>query len=147
MKQSTRQKLARRKARIERRLRVRRWKNQPHPMLTGRNIRYELADRDRAIGCGGIGAIHRLARRVGLIEAIDTHVKLFKRHLPYHESDHVLSLACNILAGGTCIEDLERQRTDEAFLDALGAGRMPDPTTARLRACEFLARIASSLAL
>jgi hypothetical protein len=130
VKPSTHQKLARRKARIERRLRVRRWKNQPHPMLAGRNIRYELADRDRAIGCGGIGMIHLLARRVGLIEAIDTHVKLFKRHLPYHESDHVLSLAYNILSGGTCIEDLERRRTDEGYLDALGAQRIPDPTTA-----------------
>jgi len=99
-------------------------------MLAGRNIRYELADRDRAIGCGGIGAIHLLAHRVGLIEAIDTQVTLLKRHLPYHESDHVLSLAYNILAGGTCIEDLERLRTDEAYLDALGAQRIPDPTTA-----------------
>ena len=99
-------------------------------MLAARNIRYEVADRDRAVGCGGIGMIHLLARRVGLIDAIDTHVNLLKRHLPYHESDHVLSLAYNILAGGTCIEDLERRRTDEAFLDALGAQRIPDPTTA-----------------
>ena len=99
-------------------------------MLTGRTIQYELAERDRAIGCGGIGVIHQLARRVGLIESIDDRVRLLKRHLPYHESDHVLSLAYNILAGGTCIEDLERLRTDEAFLDALGAQRIPDPTTA-----------------
>jgi hypothetical protein len=99
-------------------------------MLAARNIRYELSDRARAIGCGGIGAIHLLARRVGLIGAIDAHVKLFKRHLPYHESDHVLSLGYNILAGGSSIEDLERLRTDEAFLDALGAQRIPDPTTA-----------------
>jgi hypothetical protein len=130
VKQSTPQKLARRKARIQRRLRVRRWKEQPRPMLTARNIRYEVAERARAIGCGGIGAVHLLARRVGLIEAIDTRVKLLKRHVPYFESDHVLSLAYNILAGGTCIEDLERLRTDEAFLDALGAQRIPDPTTA-----------------
>lgn len=99
-------------------------------MLAARNIRYELSDRARAIGCGGIGAIHLLAQRVGLPAAIDAQLKLFKRHLPYYESDHVLSLAYNILAGGTCIEDLERLRTDEAFLDALGAQRIPDPTTA-----------------
>ena len=99
-------------------------------MLAGRNIRYQVADRARAVGCGGIGAIHLLARRVGLIQAIDGHVRLLKRHLPYHESDHVLSLAYNVLAGGTCIEDLERLRSDEAYLDALGAQRIPDPTTA-----------------
>jgi hypothetical protein len=42
----------------------------------------------------------------------------------------VLSLAYNLLAGGHCIEDLEHLRTDEAALDALGAQRIPDPTTA-----------------
>ncbi len=40
----------------------------------------------------------------------------------------MLSLACNILSGGTCIKDLKL--TDEAFLDAMGAQRIPDPTTA-----------------
>ena len=40
------------------------------------------------------------------------------------------SLAYNILCGGDCLEDLERLRNDEAYLDALGASRIPDPTTA-----------------
>ena len=40
-------------------------------MLTGKRIRYEVADRARAIGVGGLGAIHNLAQRVGLVEAID----------------------------------------------------------------------------
>jgi len=127
---TTHQKLSRRKRRIEKRLQPRRWKNQPRPMLSARNIRYELADRGQAVACGGIGAIHLLARQVGLPEAIDQNLHLLKRHLPYHESDHVLSLAYNILADGTCIEDLEQLRTNEAALDALGAQRLPDPTTA-----------------
>jgi hypothetical protein len=99
-------------------------------MLAAANIHYELADRTRAVGCGGIGAVHLLVRHVGLPELIDRRVDLLKRHLPYHESDHVLNLAYNVMAGGTCIEDLERLRTDEAYLDALGASRIPDPTTA-----------------
>jgi hypothetical protein len=99
-------------------------------MFTARNIHYDLADRTRGLGCGGIGAIHLLARHVGLIEAIDTHLHLLKVHLPYHESDHVLNLAYNILANGQCIEDLDRLRNDEVYLDALGTGRIPDPTTA-----------------
>jgi hypothetical protein len=130
VKHISQRKLARRKARIEKRLRGRRWREQARPMLRARNVRYEVADRARAIGCGGIGAVHLLARHVGLPRAIDEHVRLFKRHLPYHESDHVLSLAYNVLAGGTCLEDLERLRNDEAYLDALGASRIPDPTTA-----------------
>ena len=54
----------------------------------------------RGIACGGIGAMHLLARRIGLVEAMDRGVHLLKVHLPYHESDHVLNIAYNILAGG-----------------------------------------------
>jgi hypothetical protein len=130
VKRTSHQKLARRKRRIEKRLRARRWKDQPRPMLRAANIHYEVADRAHAVGCGGIGAVHLLAGAVGLPQAVDANLHLLQRHLPYHESDHVLSLAYNILAGGVCIEDLELLRHDEAFLDALGAQRIPDPTTA-----------------
>ena len=99
-------------------------------MLRARNIRYELAGRARGIACGGIGAMHLLAQRTGLAEAIDRRLHLLKVHLPYHESDHVLNVAYNILAGGTCLQDIEQQRNAEAYLDALGAQRIPDPTTA-----------------
>jgi hypothetical protein len=34
------------------------------------------------------------------------------------------------LCGGTCLQDLELLRHDEVLLDALGARRIPDPTTA-----------------
>ena len=50
--------------------------------------------------------------------------------MPYHESDHVLNIAYNVLAGGTCLEHLELWRNNEVYLDALGARRIPDPTTA-----------------
>jgi len=99
-------------------------------MFTVRNIQYEVADKVRGIGVGGIGLIHTLARQVGLIEALDTRLELLKVHLPYHESDHVLNIAYNVLCGGTCLEDLELRRNDEVYLDALGAMRIPDPTTA-----------------
>ena len=46
------------------------------------------------------------------------------------ESDHVLSLAYNALCAGTCLEDLELRRQDEAYLTLLDAERIPDPTTA-----------------
>ena len=57
-------------------------------------------------------------------------VHLLKRHLPYHESDHVLNIAYNTLTGGTCLDDIELRRNDEAFMDGLGVERIPDPTTA-----------------
>jgi hypothetical protein len=39
-------------------------------------------------------------------------------------------LAYNALCDGTCLQDLELRRQDEVYLDALGAQRIPDPTTA-----------------
>jgi hypothetical protein len=123
-------KVARRRRRIERRLRPRTWSAQPRPMYTASNIQYEHGDRVRGLSSGGIGAMHRLARHTGLVEAIDHHVQLLKVHLPYHESDHVLGIAYNVLCGGTCLQDIERHRQDEVYLDALGAQRIPDPTTA-----------------
>jgi hypothetical protein len=99
-------------------------------MYRASNIHYDLSERTRGLDTGGIGAMHRLARHTGLIDEIDRRVELLKRHLPYHESDHVLGIAYNILCGGTCLEDIELRRNNEVYLDALGAQRIPDPTTA-----------------
>ncbi|MBL8766929.1 MAG: IS1380 family transposase [Planctomycetes bacterium] len=99
-------------------------------MIGSAPVRYELASRDRGIAAGGIGVLRLLIERIGLARTIDRRVHVLKAHLPYHESDHVLALAFNILCGGTRIEDLELRRRDEALLDALGAKALPDPTTA-----------------
>ena len=99
-------------------------------MYRASNIQYEHSDRVRGLASGGIGAMHRLAQHTGLVDAIDRHVEVLKVHLPYHESDHVLGIAYNVLCGGTCLQDIELRRQDEVYLDALGAQRIPDPTTA-----------------
>jgi len=100
------------------------------PVLEGGNVRYEVSDRIAAIGCGGLGMLQSVVEAVGLRQEIDQRLHLLLRHLPYHESDHVLALTYNVLTGGSCLEDLETRRSDEAFLNALGAHRLPDPTTA-----------------
>ena len=70
------------------------------------------------------------AVELGLAGAIDGRLHLLKYHLPYHESDHVLNFAYNALCNGTCLDDIELRRNDLVFLDAIGADRIPDPTTA-----------------
>jgi len=122
--------LAKRKRKIEKRLKRKQWKNQPKPMFSGSNIHYEVDGRHKGIANGGIGVIHLMNRKLGFVEEIDTILNLLKRHLPYHESDHVLNIAYNVIAGGTRLEDIELQRQDEGWLDALGAEIIPDPTTA-----------------
>jgi hypothetical protein len=124
------QKWANGKRRMERRIDKTILGDCERPILTAGNIQYEIAERTRGIDVGGIGAMHALVRRLGLIDAINQRLPLFKIYLPYHESDHVLTIAYNVLCGGTCLQDLEWRRQDEAFLNALGARRIPDPTTA-----------------
>ena len=87
MNASLHRQLNRRKRRILRRI-----ENQPgverhQPMLTASNIRYEIAEKVRAIAPGGIGAIHLLARRLGLVDDIDRDLHLLKRHMPYQRSE------------------------------------------------------------
>jgi Transposase DDE domain group 1 len=130
VKTTVKQRLHKSKRRIERRLSKRRWKEQRRRLFPDRNIHYDVADKVRGGRFGGFGASLLLVKRLDLADAIDSKLHLLKRHLPYHESDHVLSLVYNILAGGTCLQDLELLRNDEHYLDALGAQRIPDPTTA-----------------
>lgn len=124
----------RREARtIARRLKPAEGGRDPHgtgPEFAARTIRYETSDRVRAIPCGGIGAIHQLAWKVGLVTALDTRLPILKRRRPYSEADHVLNIAYNILCGGAVLDDIEIRRNDGAFLDALGTRTIPDPTTA-----------------
>lgn len=130
MKESNHKKLARRKDRIGARLAPRNWPEQARPMMKGGRLNAEVSDRFRATPVGGVAVIHRMVQGVGLDRAINDGCPLLKRHLPYHESDHVLNLAYNVLAGGTRLEDIDRLREDESLLDLLGAQRIPDPTTA-----------------
>lgn len=99
-------------------------------MLKASNIEYQMAERAAGMNCGGIGAMHLMVQTLGLVEDMDRNLELLKVHLPYHESDHVLNLTYNLLAGGQRLEDIELRRQDEVFLNGLGAERIPDPTTA-----------------
>ena len=104
--------------------------NLGEPVLRATNIQYELAERSVGTSYGGIGLVHQLVREIGLAEEINSRLHVLKINLPYRESDHVLNLAYNALCAGSCLQDLELRRQDEAYLNALGAERIPDPTTA-----------------
>jgi len=99
-------------------------------MLGARRARFELAERTCATSVGGAAVALDVARTTGLVRAIDDRVRILKCHHPYHESDHVMNLALNALCGGRTLDDIEVRRNDQAFLDAVGAESIPDPTTA-----------------
>lgn len=130
MKRKYRQICNKRKSAIEKRIQsAARTGGHDGPVIEGGNMHYELSEKASAIHCGGIGVVHQLVRKSGLIRGIDERLNLLKRHLPYHESDHVLNLAYNVLCGGERLEDIELLRNNACYLDALGAQRIPDPTT------------------
>ena len=106
------------------------WGQQTSPMFGAGPVAYEIGGNVDATCYGGIAAVHRLVTKLGLPGLINEQVPLLKVHLPYHESDHVLNLAYNVLYGGTRLEDIERLRHDTAYMNAVGADVIPDPTTA-----------------
>jgi hypothetical protein len=122
--------LANRKAELEARLDPNWQPFTSSPVLGHANLSYEVSSRVDAISCGGIGLIHEMVRSLRLPMSIDRNVNVLKFHRPYHESDHILNMAYNIMCGGTCIEDIDLLRNNVAYLNALGCHRVPDQTTA-----------------
>ena len=122
--------IARRQEKMHRRLDPSRQPERSEPMLGEALLRYEMPERLIGVVQGGLGLVTQLVKHLGLAQLLDARLNLLKRHQPYHESDHVLAMVYNIVGGGRCVEGLRTMRQDVALLDALGAERIPDATTA-----------------
>lgn len=59
----------------------------------------QLAEKQQAVNCGGLGMIMELVKQVGLRKEINRAVPIFKWYAPYDETDHVLNIALNLLTG------------------------------------------------
>ena len=118
------------KKKLAKRLKRKNYGDQAGPMFQPANLHYEMSERSRGIGFGGIGALHTLVTRRGLDEAINQRVPWRKAPVRYFESEHVLNLACHLRTGGTCRKDIDRLREDSRDAEGLSAERIPDPTTA-----------------
>jgi hypothetical protein len=140
VKSKVQRQMRNRKRRLQHRLRKRQWQEHKRRLFQDQNIHYDYTEKVRAGRFGGLGVCRLLVGRLGLADALDADLHLLKRHLPYHESDHILNLTYNILAGGTTLADIEILRNDDTYLDALGVPRIPDPTTAG----DFLRRFAEA---
>jgi hypothetical protein len=106
-----------------------------HPLL-----HLEADTRGEMTHYGGLVLAQQFVRRLGVAQRLDQHLRLFKRHAPYYESDHVLALAYTLYADGTCLEDQGALQASEAVRRLVGACRIPDPTTAG----DFLRRFKSA---
>ena len=123
----------------------------PWPETEGRVMRHPLLHlesdpRGEMTHYGGLVLAQQFVRRFGVAQRLDGALRLFKRHAPYHESDHVLALAYTLYADGTCLEDQAVLQGSEAVRRLVGACRIPDPTTAgdflrRFRTTQDLERL------
>lgn len=129
VKSKVKKDLRNRKRRLENRLRKRQWQEHKRRLFADQNIHYDYSEKTRVGRFGGLGVCRTLLQKLGLADAIDKNIHLLKRHVPYHESDHVLNMTYNILAGGTTLSDIELLRNDDTYLDSLGVDCIPDPTT------------------
>ena len=107
----------------------------PWPETEGRVMRHPLLHlesdpRGEITHYGGLVLAQQFVRRFRVAQRLDEALVLFKRHAPYHESDHVLALAYTLYADGTCLEDQAVLQGSEAVRRLVGACRIPDPTTA-----------------
>ena len=88
------------------------------------------------LNCAGLVIIRQLIERLGIAEAINASLRLLRRHKPYAESDHILTLVYNLLSGGETLNDINRLGDDPALLRVLGTEQVPHATTVG----DFLAR-------
>ena len=88
------------------------------------------------LNCSGIVIIRQLIERLGIAQAINAGLRVLKRHKPYVESDHILTLVYNLLTGGDRLNDINRLADDAALLRVLGTEQVPHATTVG----DFLAR-------
>ena len=129
MNAKVRQQLQKRKRKLLRRISIEHGQRQS-PMIRPATTKIELAEKQQAVTCGGLAAILEVIKTLGIRKELNESARVLKMHLPYDETDHILNIALNLLIGGTCLDHIEHRRNDEAYLDALGAERIPDPTTA-----------------
>jgi hypothetical protein len=107
----------------------------PWPQTQGRVMRHPLLHlesdpRGEITHYGGLVLAQQFVRRFAVAKRLDESLALFKRHAPYHESDHVLALMYTLYADGACLEDQAVLQGSEAVRRLVGACRIPDPTTA-----------------
>lgn len=122
---------ARRMRRLKaRRAGARRSRASSRPVIGSGRVHYEIGARIDAMSYGGIGVMRRLVSKLGLVREVNARLNALKRHLPYHDSDHVLNIAFNVLCGGTRLQDIGSLRDNAAYMDALGAETIPSPTAA-----------------
>jgi hypothetical protein len=106
------------------------WPKDERPVIRNRQVRVQIQERGEITPYGGLSLAHDLAMRLGIDRDINDSMELLRLHLPYFDSDHLLTHVYNQYVGGTCIEDIAHLQHSDAIKHLTGACRIPDPSTA-----------------
>ena len=99
------------------------WPKDERPVFRNRQVRLHVQQRGEITPYGGLSLAHDLAMRLGLDRDINDSMEVLRLHLPYFDSDHLLTHVYNQYVGGTCIEvgwickfpkEVSKARIDEA---------------------------------
>lgn len=100
-------------------------------------LKIEESKQNNSIAYGGLALARDMINKLNITEKINNELKIFVRHKPYFESDHILTFVYNFLSGGEAIIDIERLQNDNGFKRLLGTDSIPAPTTAGDFLCRF----------
>ena len=106
------------------------WSEDERPVICNRRVRLQIQERGEITPYGGLSLAHDLAMRLGIDRDINDSMQLLRLHLPYFDSDHLLTHVYNQYVGGSCIEDIAHLQHSAAIKHLTGACRIPDPSTA-----------------
>ena len=98
------------------------------PVLSSSRCKFGLSSNNRVIPTGGLGLVTELVKELDMATPLN-RLGLLERNLPYHESDHILTLVYNVICGGRCLADTELLRSNHTYLRALQAKRLPGSST------------------
>ena len=106
------------------------WPRDERPVIRNRQVRVQIQERGEITPYGGLSLAHDLAMRLGIDRDINHSMEVLRLHLPYFDSDHLLTHVYNQYVGGSCIEDIAHLQHSDAVKHLTGACRIPDPSTA-----------------
>ena len=99
--------------------------------IVGKAGEFNICFRDTTLSNhAGLILVRELADRLGVAELLDEALHVKQRECGHRESEAVLSLSHNLIAGGSCLLDLNVLRGDVGTEQGLGLERVLAPSTA-----------------
>lgn len=100
-------------------------------IVLGKAGKFNICVRDITLSShAGTVLLQTFMEQLGVTELLDQELKVKRRERGYAEGEAVVSLATNLILGGSCLSDLNVLRGDPGTQQLLGLSRIMAPTTA-----------------